>query len=131
VGLLEALSGGSSGARSGAAVTRHLQSLLSSVQGYSCIRSEYGVRGKATLGAPGPEAEAKLPEERLRQELLRNVEEFEPALREPELTLGGRDSRGQLHFFLTARLFAAEQRACWRIRFNVWSRELLVEEAST
>lgn len=131
MGLLEALGGGSSGARSRAAVTRHLQSLLGSVQGYSSICPEYGVRGKATLGAPGPEAEAKLPEERLRQELLRNIEQFEPALGEPELSLRARDSRGRLHFCLTAGLFGRDPRLHWNICFNVWSRELLVEEAST
>jgi hypothetical protein len=131
VGLLDVLAGGTSGERSSTAVTRHLQRLLGSLQGYSCLRSDYGVRGKALLGVPGPDDDAKLPEERLRQELLRNLLKFEPALREPELTTCSRDAQGRLYFLLSAGLSQSEPRFNWGIRFNVWSRELTVEEVAT
>ena len=131
MGLLEALAGGASGDRSVGAVTRHLQCLLGSFQGYACVLADYGLRSKVVLGEPAADDDAKLPEERLRQELLRNVAQFEPALREPELTLRGRDERGQIHFLLSAGLFLAEPRLFWSVRFNVWSRVLLIEEVTT
>jgi hypothetical protein len=132
VGLLEALAGGAAGERSAGAVTRHLQCLLGSLQGYSCVLPDYGLRAKTVLGLPGPDDDdTKPPEERLRQELLRNVLQFEPALCEPELTICRRDPRGQVYFLLDAGLFRAEPRCFWLLRFNVWSRELFVEEATT
>jgi len=128
MGLLEVLAGGVSGERSVAAVTRHLQHLLGSLEGYAAVLQDYGLNGKALLGAPGAEAEDKLPEERLRVELLRNLLAFEPALRDIELSTCSRDVRGRLYFSLSAGLFRSEPRFYWGIRFNVWSREVLVEE---
>ena len=129
--MLEALAGGVSGERSVATVTQHLQHLLGSTEGYAAVLGDYGLSAEASLGAPGAEAEDKLPEERLRAELLRNLLKFEPALREAELSICSRDARGRLYFLLSAGLFRSEPRFTWGIRFNVWSRQILVEELAT
>jgi predicted component of type VI protein secretion system len=125
--LLDALSGGGESGRSRQAVTEHLARLLGSVQAYGFVRADYGVAAEALLGGKLPTTEERRPIERLREEILSNVQRFEPGLCNVEVTVVFRDPQGSVFFQLEGDLAGEGLRARWALRFSTWSRRLLVE----
>lgn len=128
MGLLEALQGGASGLRPRDAVTRHLTQLLGSSRQFGGVRADYGVSVDASLGGAMSGTDERLPVERLRAELLRNVIAFEPALLEPELDVRSRDAHGNVFFELSGELADGSGVGVWVISFSTWSRAISVSE---
>lgn len=128
MGLLEALQGGASGLRPREAVTRHLTRLFGSTRCYGAVRDDFGVSGDALLGGAISGSAERMPLERLRAELLRNVVAFETALRKPELKVRFRDARGNVFFELSGELEDGSGVGIWEICFSTWSRAISVSE---
>lgn len=128
MGLLEALQGGALGHRPREAVTRHLTQLFGATRRFSGLRDDYGVSVDALLGGPMSECAERLPVERLRAELLRNVAEFEPGLRRPELEVRFRDAQGNVFFELSGELSDGTGVGVWVVCFSTWSRAISVSE---
>ena len=128
MGLLETLQGGASGFRSRDSVTRHLNQLLGSARSFGCLQADYGVAVDALLGGSLAESEERLPVERLRLEILRNLEKFEPGLLSPEVFVRFQDSHGNLHLELRGGLKDGSGLGIWHLRFSTWSREICVWE---
>lgn len=128
MGLVETLQGGASGSRSRNSVTRHLNQLLGSACSFSCLRADYGVAVDALLGGSMVESEERLPVERLRLEILRNLEKFEPGLLNPEVLVCFQSSHGNLHLELRGDLNDGSGLGIWHLRFSTWSREICVRE---
>lgn len=74
------------------------------------------------------ECAERLPVERLRAELLRNVAEFEPGLRRPELEVRFRDAQGNVFFELSGELSDGTGVGVWVVCFSTWSRAISVSE---
>lgn len=128
MGLLEALQAGQSGPRPREAVTRHLTQLLGSTRRFSGVREDFGVSVDALIGGAMAGSSERMPIERLRLELLRNVVEFESGLLQPELEIRFRDTRGNVHFELRGELADGTGAGTWELQFSTWSREIHVSE---
>lgn len=128
MGLLEVLQAGASGSRPREAVTRHLTQLFGSTRRFSGVRDDFGVSADALLGGAMAESDERMPIERLRLELLRNVAEFETGLLHPELSIRYRDAHGNVHFELNGDLADGTGAGVWELRFSTWSREIRVSE---
>jgi len=127
-GLLEALQGGVTGLRPREAITRHLTQLFGASRNFGSVREDYGVSVDAALGGAMSKADERMPVERLRAELLRNVVAFETGLLEPELDVRFRDARGNVYFELSAELADGSGAGAWVICFSTWSRTISVSE---
>jgi predicted component of type VI protein secretion system len=128
MGLLEALTGGASGARPRAAVTRHLNQLLRTTRSFGGLRPDYGVAVDAMLGGAMVDSVERLPVERLRLAILMAVQQFEPGVVEPELVVKFQDNHGNLHFELRGELKDGSGAGIWHVRFSTWSRDVGVTE---
>ncbi len=129
--LLERLRVGSSGPRPVREVAAHLTSLLNSERGFASVLEDFGVSSGAKWGAPPAEKDPRDPIERLRLELVRNIERYEPALTDVVLRATSRDVRGRVTFLLDGRHAETGNVARLRLVFDIWTRRLeVVEEAA-
>ncbi len=128
--LLEKLGNHHAGVRGLDTVIAHLNHLLNSVTGISAINPEFGVDSAIALGENQPEPAPRSPLERLRLEFERAVR-FEPAL--VDVQLNCMPKRGvrpwsELTFRLVASLLPAYEPVHLLVRFDFWTRKVLVEK---
>jgi predicted component of type VI protein secretion system len=126
--LLERLRVGSSGPRRVRDVVTHLTALLNSERGFASVLGDFGVSSGAKWGAPPSEKDPPDPIERLRLELVRNVERYEPALTRVVLRPTSRDVGGRVTFLLTALHSETREPVRLRLVFDIWSRLIAVAE---
>ncbi len=126
--LLERLRVGASGPRRVRDVVTHLTALLNSERGFASVLGDFGVSSGAKCGAPPVEKDPRDPIERLRLELVRNVERYEPALTRVVLRATSRDGGGRVAFLLTARHAETGDPVRLRLVFDIWTRLIAVTE---
>lgn len=105
------------------AVRRNLQAVLDAKQGYTGAVEVLGMGSYDTYAADKTLLEA------LVGEMLDQVRRHEPRLREPRLTLLGRDAALWVRFSLRGRL--AEETVTFSVRFHSVFRNVLVTHDTT
>lgn len=124
--LLERLRSGASGPRGAGQIAGHLAALLNSEQGYASVVQDFGVPSSVKEGAPPKAREPVDPVERLRRELVKSIERYEPGLAEFELYAVSRDPLGRVTFALEGRHAETNVALHLRVLFDVWTRRFEV-----
>lgn len=126
--LLERLRSGSASPRGVQQVARHLTDLLGSERGFASVVGDFGVTSETKWGAPAGEGAPVDPIERLRLELVRNIERYEGALGEFTLTARSRDPAGRVAFTLKGRFLGSREEVRLVLVFDIWTRRFEVRE---
>lgn len=126
--LLERLRSGSSAPRGAQQVARHLEDLFNGERGFASVVRDFGVASETKWGAPPREDEPADPIERLRLELVRNIERYEGALTDFTLVARARDAAGRVTFALNGHILGSSEEVRLRLSFDIWTRRFEVEQ---